>query len=205
MKCKFIIIVWSEISPIYYALVGKSFFGVTGLLVCHRWLWMVIASTLADKVLAGMWLNCFLSELYLYSPSIIFFVIDLGPIPVNLLISSVSGQYVYRDLNWQPESRNKIKKLLASDFSISLKKKKRKSQYEVCTFRIITVILNFFSIRAETSVQLFLLKHLIFNHYSFLSKFRNRKYTCVQMCPKDLPVLKWVSVIPKCIEDWSND
>lgn len=124
MKCKFIIIVWSEISPIYYALVGKSFFGVTGLLVCHRWLWMVIASTLADKVLAGMWLNCFLSELYLYSPSIIFFVIDLGPIPVNLLISSVSGQYVYRDLNWQPESRNKIKKLLASDFSISFKKKK---------------------------------------------------------------------------------
>lgn len=126
MKCKFIIIVWSEISPIYYALVGKSFFGVTGLLVCHRWLWMVIASTLADKVLAGMWLNCFLSELYLYSPSIIFFVIDLGPIPVNLLISSVSGQYVYRDLNWQPESRNKIKKLLASDFSISFKKKKKK-------------------------------------------------------------------------------
>lgn len=86
---------------------------------------MVIASTLADKVLAGMWLNCFLSELYLYSPSIIFFVIDLGPIPVNLLISSVSGQYVYRDLNWQPESRNKIKKLLASDFSISFKRKKK--------------------------------------------------------------------------------
>lgn len=48
-----------------YALVGKSFLGVTGLLVCHKWLCMVIASTLADKVLAGMWLNCFLSELYL--------------------------------------------------------------------------------------------------------------------------------------------
>jgi len=95
---------------------------------------MVIASTLADKVLAGMWLNCFLSELYLYSPSIIFFVIDFGPIPVNLLISSVSGQYVYRDLNWQPESRNKIKKLLASDFSISFKRKKeKKSQYKFCT------------------------------------------------------------------------
>lgn len=48
-----------------YAFVGNSFLGVTGLLVCHRWLWMVIASTLADNVLAGMWLNCFLSELYL--------------------------------------------------------------------------------------------------------------------------------------------
>lgn len=48
-----------------YALVGRSFLGVIGLLVCHRWLWMVIASTLADNVLAGMWLNCFLSELYL--------------------------------------------------------------------------------------------------------------------------------------------
>lgn len=48
-----------------YALVGSSFLGVTGLLVCHRWLWMVMASTLADNVFAGMWLNCFLSELYL--------------------------------------------------------------------------------------------------------------------------------------------
>lgn len=52
-------------SPSSYALVGNSFLGVTGLLACHKWLWMVMASTLADKVLAGMWLNCFLSELYL--------------------------------------------------------------------------------------------------------------------------------------------
>lgn len=51
--------------PSYYAFAGKSFFGVTGLLLCHKWLWMVIASTLAESVLAGMWLNCFLSELYL--------------------------------------------------------------------------------------------------------------------------------------------
>lgn len=51
--------------PRPYARVGSSFLGVTGLLACHRWLWMVIASTLADNVLAGMWLNCFLSELYL--------------------------------------------------------------------------------------------------------------------------------------------
>lgn len=163
MKCKFIVIVSSKFFPIYYALVGKSFLGVTGLLVCHKWLWMVIASTLADKVLAGMWLNCFLSELYLYSPSIIFFVIDLGPIPVNLLISSVSGQYVYRDLNWQPESRNKIKKLLASDFSISFKRKKEKkkkekhSEYELCIvirkhFNSLDFILNQFSTRAETYV-----------------------------------------------------
>lgn len=159
MKCKFIIIVSSKFFPIYYALVGKSFLGVTGLLVCHKWLWMVIASTLADNVLAGMWLNCFLSELYLYSPSIIFFVIDLGPIPVNLLISSVSGQYVYRDLNWQPESRNKIKKLLASDFSISFKRKKERkhSEYEFCIvirkhFNSLDFILNQFSTRDETYV-----------------------------------------------------
>lgn len=48
-----------------YALAGSSFLGVAGRLLCHRWLWMVMASTLADSVLAGMWLNCFLSELYL--------------------------------------------------------------------------------------------------------------------------------------------
>lgn len=41
------------------------FFGTAGRLACHKWLWMVRASTLTDMVLAGITLNCFLSELYL--------------------------------------------------------------------------------------------------------------------------------------------
>lgn len=67
------------------------FFGAEGRLGCHRWLWMVSASTLTDMVLAGMRLNCFRSELYLYSLSIIFLAMLLGPVPVSLQISSVSG------------------------------------------------------------------------------------------------------------------
>lgn len=69
-----------------------SFLGVPCFLVCHRWLAMVMASTLADMVLAGIWLNCFLSELYLYRPSIILAVMLFGPMPASLVISSVSGQ-----------------------------------------------------------------------------------------------------------------
>lgn len=69
-----------------------SFLGVPCFLVCHRWLAMVMASTLADMVLAGIWLNCFLSELYLYRPSIILAVMLLGPMPASLTIASVSGQ-----------------------------------------------------------------------------------------------------------------
>lgn len=53
---------WSEGCQVW---TGTTFFGVAGFLVCQRWLWMVTASTLADMVLAGIWLNCFLSELYL--------------------------------------------------------------------------------------------------------------------------------------------
>lgn len=41
------------------------FFGNAGRLACHKWLWIVTASTLADMVLAGITVNCFLSELYL--------------------------------------------------------------------------------------------------------------------------------------------
>lgn len=67
------------------------FFGTEGRLGCHKWLWMVSASTLTDMVLAGIRLNCFRSELYLYSLSIIFLVMLLGPVPVSLQISSVSG------------------------------------------------------------------------------------------------------------------
>lgn len=68
------------------------FFGTALLLACHRWLWMVRASTLTDTVLAGMTVNCFRSELYLYSLSIIFLLMFLGPVPVSFCISSVSGK-----------------------------------------------------------------------------------------------------------------
>lgn len=61
MKCK---LKWC-MAEVYQVWAGTTFFGVAGFLVCHRWLWMVTASTLADMVLAGIWLNCFLSELYL--------------------------------------------------------------------------------------------------------------------------------------------
>lgn len=60
------------------------FFGTVGLLGCHKWLWIVSASTLTDMVLAGIRLNCFRSELYLYSLSIIFLVMFFGPVPVSL-------------------------------------------------------------------------------------------------------------------------
>lgn len=60
------------------------FFGTVGLLGCHKWLWIVSASTLTDMVLAGIKLNCFRSELYLYSLSIIFLVMLFGPVPVSL-------------------------------------------------------------------------------------------------------------------------
>lgn len=69
------------------------FFGTEVFLACHRWLWMVMASTLTDTVLAGMTVNCFRSELYLYSLSIIFLLMLLGPVPVSFRISSVSGKY----------------------------------------------------------------------------------------------------------------
>ncbi|KAG7241194.1 hypothetical protein INR49_025937 [Caranx melampygus] len=52
-----------------------------------------LASTLTDTLLAGMALNCLRSELYLYSLSIIFRLMERGPVPVNLMISSVSGEY----------------------------------------------------------------------------------------------------------------
>lgn len=68
------------------------FLGVPCFLFCHRWLAMVIASTLADIVFAGIRLNCFLSELYLNRVSIILVVMLLGPMPASLAISSVSGQ-----------------------------------------------------------------------------------------------------------------
>lgn len=82
----------SKSCPAFCHYLECSFLGVPCFLVCHRWLAIVMASTLADMVLAGIWLNCFLSELYLYRPSIILVVILLGPIPASLVISSVSGQ-----------------------------------------------------------------------------------------------------------------
>lgn len=65
MKCKFIINVLKRVFFSFYVLEGSSFLGVIGFLVCYKWLWMVIVLILVDKVLVGMWLNCFLLELYL--------------------------------------------------------------------------------------------------------------------------------------------
>lgn len=53
---------------------------------------MVSASMLTDTVLAGMTVNCLRSELYLYSLSTILWPMARGPVPVNLTISSVSGE-----------------------------------------------------------------------------------------------------------------
>lgn len=53
---------------------------------------MVSASMLTDTVLAGMTVNCLRSELYLYSLSTILCQMARGPVPVNLTISSVSGE-----------------------------------------------------------------------------------------------------------------
>ncbi|KAG7258979.1 hypothetical protein CRUP_029661 [Coryphaenoides rupestris] len=61
---------------------------------------MVMASTLADMVLAGMWLNCLRSELYLYRPSTILAVMLRGPMPARRLISSVSGQQQWARAFW---------------------------------------------------------------------------------------------------------
>lgn len=52
---------------------------------------MVMASTLAETVLAGMMVNCFRSELYLKSVSIILRVMARGPVPDSFVSSSVSG------------------------------------------------------------------------------------------------------------------
>lgn len=54
-----------KVSPAEAYLGVPGFLGVLGLLLCHRCAGMVKASTLIDKVLDGMVVNCLRSELYL--------------------------------------------------------------------------------------------------------------------------------------------
>lgn len=102
-----------------YALVGSSFFGVTGLLACHKWLWMVIASTLAESF------SRYVAELFPVRNCIC-----KGPRSSSWWQTSGLSRPAYWSLQclWAVgvqgelrESRNRIRKLLASDFSISFR------------------------------------------------------------------------------------